>query len=61
MNGEVANKMKELRKKLGKTQAEFASLIGVSQRSICFWERGRSSPGKLATSNFNHFVKSLIK
>jgi DNA-binding XRE family transcriptional regulator len=36
--------IKELRKKLILTQAEFAELLGVSFQSINRWERGKHEP-----------------
>ncbi len=36
--------IKELRKKLILTQAEFALLLGVSFQSINRWERGKHEP-----------------
>ena len=32
------------RKRLGKTQAEMAQLIGVDQTTVCGWEAGRWTP-----------------
>ena len=32
------------RKRLGKTQAEMAELIGVDQATVCGWEVGRWKP-----------------
>lgn len=36
----MANKIKELRKKKGLTQKELASLIGISQNTLSYWENG---------------------
>lgn len=37
-----------LRKKLGLTQAQFESLIGVSRPTVCRWERGSSQQSETA-------------
>ncbi|MBL7223673.1 MAG: helix-turn-helix domain-containing protein [Candidatus Brocadiae bacterium] len=36
--------VKKLRERLGLTQSQLASLVGVSSASVTFWERGRSRP-----------------
>ena len=36
--------IKEIRKELGLTQAEFASMFGVHQTAVSQWENGRTSP-----------------
>jgi len=36
--------VRKLRKRLGTTQSQLASLVGVSSASVAFWERGRSRP-----------------
>lgn len=36
------------RKLLGKTQAQFASLLGVPLATICDWEQGRRKPDSAA-------------
>ena len=36
--------LKELRRKLHMSQADFASVIGVSDRTVGSWERGKSFP-----------------
>ena len=38
-------KIKELRKKLGITQAELSEIIGCSLPSVEHWERGYRNPG----------------
>jgi putative transcriptional regulator len=37
--------IKEIRLKLGKSQSEFALMIGVSVSTLQNWEQGRRSPG----------------
>jgi len=36
--------IKKLRKRLGISQAQLASLVGVSSPAVAFWEQGRSRP-----------------
>lgn len=36
--------IKEIRKKAGMTQAVFANYMGVSQKTVEAWERGRTHP-----------------
>jgi len=38
------NLIKKLRKKLNITQAELATLVGVTPGAVAFWEQGRSRP-----------------
>ena len=38
------NRIKELRKEFGLTQAELAKILETNNSSICDWERGRSQP-----------------
>ena len=37
--------VREIRRKLGKSQSEFALLIGVSVATLQNWEQGRRQPG----------------
>lgn len=41
----VAKEIKSLRDFLGKTQAQFASLLGVTPVTVSLWERGKMRPG----------------
>ena len=41
---ELKTLFKNTRKLLGVTQEEFAKIIGVSQASVCRYERGTSQP-----------------
>lgn len=38
------DKLKELRKKCGKTQAQLGDCLGVTQQAIERWENGRTEP-----------------
>lgn len=40
----ICQKIKEIRKKINISQAEFADKIGVKQKTISFWEVERSEP-----------------
>lgn len=40
----LGNRIKELRKENGLSQAQLAKLIGVSQKAIDFWERDINEP-----------------
>lgn len=35
------NRLKDLRKKLGRTQSEVAQHVGISQNSYSYWENGK--------------------
>jgi len=39
-----AGLIRKLRKRLGLTQAQLASLVGVSGATVTFWEQGRNRP-----------------
>jgi len=45
MNKEIAKTFRETRKFYGKSQADFAKLIGCSRVSISLYETGKSEPG----------------
>ena len=38
------DKIKSLRKGLGLTQQQFAEKLGVSQRAVRYWEKGKRAP-----------------
>jgi|TARA_R100000329_G_scaffold1819_1_gene2987 DNA-binding XRE family transcriptional regulator len=42
-------KFRKARKELGYTQKQFAEVLRTSQRSLCFWETGRTIPSKNKT------------
>ena len=44
MTPEWAQRVAQLRKKLGLKQVEFAERFGVTQAAISGWERGRKEP-----------------
>nr|MBC8228776.1 helix-turn-helix domain-containing protein [bacterium] len=41
-----AQDIRTLRKKLGLSQRQFAKRLGVSKRTVAYWESGKSSPGE---------------
>ena len=43
---EIGQKVKELRKNLNLTQKDFSEKIGVSVKTIVFWESGENEPSK---------------
>ncbi len=44
---EISEAIKACRLRLGKSQADFAALIGVSQRQVSQWENGNERPSDL--------------
>ncbi|MFA5315801.1 MAG: helix-turn-helix transcriptional regulator [Dehalococcoidales bacterium] len=40
----VRNKIKEYRKSAGMTQLDLAYKLGFREKTICYWETGRSEP-----------------
>lgn len=47
----IVNRLKEIRKKSGLSQANFAKTLGVSQGNVGTWETGGSLPGAIALKN----------
>jgi len=42
--GPIAKNLTDVRKRLGLSQREFATIVGVSQKTIWYWESGQSKP-----------------
>lgn len=42
----VAGRLRTIRRRLGLSQAEFASLAGLDEGSVCRWESGSREPGR---------------
>ena len=52
--------IKEIRKKAGLTQAEFAEKLGVSRATVCYWETGKSYPAFLEDAlRFYEILKDI--
>lgn len=51
-------KVKMVRKRLGLTQAELASALGVSFATVNRWENGQANPSALAQIAFKDFCDS---
>ena len=49
-------KIKEIRQKTGKTQAEFAKTYGIRLNTLSAWESGENEPPKYVTSLLERFV-----
>ena len=47
-----------LRVRLGMTQRQLAAALGVTETTICRWERGRRAVGPLATLALTHLVQT---
>jgi len=45
MNSSIQKTFKDTRKSYGKSQAEFAKILGCSRVSISLYETGKSEPG----------------
>ena len=50
----IKERLIELRKLLGLSQAKFAKILGISAGNIANWESGNSLPGALALKNITH-------
>lgn len=50
---EFGQQLKAIRKEKGMTQVQLAKFLGVSEASICNWEKGKSTP--------NHFGIEVLK
>ena len=51
--------VKEIRKRLGLTQLQFAKILGVSFQSVNRWERGRTKPLPIALKHIEVMVKEM--
>ena len=40
----VNNRIKEYRRKARMTQLELAYRLGIKEKTVCYWETGRSDP-----------------
>jgi len=53
--------IKDLRKHMGITQADFAKILGVSRLTIIRWEAGYFSPSPLASEKLKQFRDKVEK
>ncbi len=53
--------VKEVRSQLGISQEELAHELGVSFATINRWENGKTTPFKLARSQFELFCKKKVR
>jgi len=52
-----SNDVKELRKRLGMTQKQFAEAVGVHVVTIIRWEKGSFNPSGLALEKIKQLAK----
>lgn len=57
----AADYIKESRKKLGLTQAQFAVRMHVSINTVQAWEQNKRNPGKIALAYIAEVLKKEIK
>ena len=53
--------VKRVRKQLGISQEELAHALGVSFATVNRWENAKTSPSKLARTQFNLFCENMRK
>lgn len=53
--------IKAIREALGKTQTEFAALLGVTQHAVISWENGRSHPRWKSMERINELSRTATK
>lgn len=51
--------IRELRARLGLTQAELASRLHVSQGTVADWERGKNQPGRRSERDLRHLAAKV--
>ena len=54
------NEIKELRKKLGLTQDNFAFQLGVTPMTVRRWEAGKTKPSRMARRLLDEIGKGKI-
>ena len=54
---ELADKIKQLRAKLGLTQEQFATKVGVTFSTINRWENGKGNPSPLAMRQIKELME----
>jgi DNA-binding transcriptional regulator YiaG len=53
--------VREVRKQLGISQEDLAHALGVSFATVNRWENAKTSPSKLARSQFDFFCENMRK
>ena len=53
--------VKEVRKQIGISQEDLAHSLGVSFATVNRWENAKTSPSKLARTQFDLFCKDMKK
>ena len=53
--------VKKVRKQLGYSQEDHARALGVSFATVNRWENAKTSPSKLARTQFNLFCEDMKK
>lgn len=53
--------VKRVRKQLGISQEDLAHALGVSFATVNRWENAKTSPSKLARTQFNLFCENMRK
>ncbi len=53
--------VREVRKQLGISQEDLAHALGVSFATVNRWENAKTSPSKLARTQFNLFCEDMRK
>jgi putative transcriptional regulator len=57
----VKTRMKELREKLGITQAALANKVGVTRQTILFLEKGKYNPSLRLAYNISRVLNASIE
>lgn len=58
---EISGLVREVRQRLGLTQEQFASRLGVTFPTVNRWERGRTKPSPMAQKLLIEAVKQMGK
>lgn len=61
MSQELQRKLKEVRKKTGDTQKEFAKCLGVPLPTLVHWENDQRTPRGLALEALSTKLDSLLE
>lgn len=61
MEGNISEKIREIRFKLGLTQEQFAAKLGVTFPTVNRWENKKTKPSPLAIQKLEKLLSSLEK